>query len=352
MFWHAAIKGQKEAEQTIHQGCRPHMPQLMGIPIIQLVGLETTREELLYIYLEVYKLHRLPGSLPGEPAIWKEIMAKVPDHPHGEEDQTHEATVQSCPRDSHSSRSRGPHRRNNDSVGQTLATVQEAHQKALAAVSTLEREIEGLHHTWAWPQSRARSKNRDCHRPSGEGWKRRHCQVRFADEPSPSQSTDPQMPLGGEGSKGTGSALEEPPELKPTVASFLRGSPETLHEEGKKMPLEPDIMDFSQWVPWKAERCETPDWWEEMLAVLVKEDARKLTREVRASFVLPVIVGIWLKGGHSPGSCCTTMPLKKEVYAPIQLNLCMQGHLRGPKGKSSGICQGPPALGWAEQTAC
>ena len=181
------------------------MPQLnpeVGIPAIQLVGPETTKEELLEIYLEVYKLHRLPGSPPSKPAIWEEIMAKVPDHPHGEEDQMHEATVQSCPRGSPSSRSRTPCRRNDDSVGQTLATVQEAHQKALATISTLEREIERLHCTQARSQLRARSKSGDHHRPSGEGQKRRCHQVRFADDPAPSQSPDPKMPLGEEGSQG------------------------------------------------------------------------------------------------------------------------------------------------------
>ena len=239
------------------------------------------------IYLEVYKLHRLPGSPPSEPAIWEEIMAKVPDHPHREEDQMHEAALQSCPRGSHSSRSRTPCRRNDNSVGQTLATVQEAHQKVLAAISTLEREIERLHCTRAQSQLRARSKSRDHHRLSGEGWKRRCCQVRFVDEPAPSQSTNPKMPPGEEGSQGRGSDLEELPELKPTVASFLQGSPETLDEEGEKMPPEPDITDFGWWVSWKSERCETPDWWEELLAVLGKEDARRLAREVRASFTLP-----------------------------------------------------------------
>ena len=87
------------------------MPQLnpeVGTPTIQLVGLETTKEELLEIYLDVYRLHRLPGSHPGEPAIWEEIMAKVPDHPRSEEDQTCEGAVQSCPRGSHFSRSRAP----------------------------------------------------------------------------------------------------------------------------------------------------------------------------------------------------------------------------------------------------
>ena len=113
-------------------------------------------------------------------------MAKVLDNPHGEEDHMCEAALQSSPGGSHSCRSRTPHRRNEDLVGQTLATVQEAHQKVLGTISTLEREIERLHHTRAQSQSRARSKSRDHYRPSGEGQKRRCHQVRFADEPTPS----------------------------------------------------------------------------------------------------------------------------------------------------------------------
>ena len=101
------------------------------------------------IYLEVYKLHREPGSPPGKPTIWEEIMAKVPDNPCRKEDQTHGVAMQSRPGGSHSSRSRTPHRRNHNPVKQTLAMVQEAHQKVLSTISTLEREIEKLHHTRA-----------------------------------------------------------------------------------------------------------------------------------------------------------------------------------------------------------
>ena len=141
------------------------MPQLNpepGKPAVQLVRMETTKEELLQIYLEVYKLHRLPGSPPREPAILEEIMASVPDHPHNEEDHTQEAAVQPHPGGSHSSRSSTPHRRkNDDSVERSLATVHEAHQKALATISTLEKEVERLNCTQACSQSRARSKSGD-----------------------------------------------------------------------------------------------------------------------------------------------------------------------------------------------
>ena len=138
------------------------MPQLdpeVGIPAIQLVGPQATKEELMDIYLEVYKLHREPGSPPGELTIWEEIMAKVPDNPHSKEDQMHEVATQSRLGGSHSSRSRTPCRRNHNPVEWTLATVQEAHQKVLSAVSTLEKEIERLHHTRARSQLRARSKS-------------------------------------------------------------------------------------------------------------------------------------------------------------------------------------------------
>ena len=82
MFCHAASEGWKEAEWIIHQGHQQHMPQLnpdVGIPTIELVGPETSREELIEIYQEVYRLHRLPGSPPGELAIAEEVLAAIPD---------------------------------------------------------------------------------------------------------------------------------------------------------------------------------------------------------------------------------------------------------------------------------
>ena len=135
---------------------------------------------------------------------------------------THEAAVQPLSGGLHSSRSRAPHQeRRYDSIDKSLTTVCRAHQKALVAVAILEEEINWLSCTRAHLKSRARSKSRDCQRPSGEGQKKRHCQVRSADEAAPSQSANPKTPLGEEESKGRGSDLEEPPELKPTIASFL-----------------------------------------------------------------------------------------------------------------------------------
>ena len=82
MICHAAFEGQKEAEQIVCQGHGQHMPQLdpeAGIPTIELVGPETSREELIEIYQEVYRLHRLPGSPLGELAIAEEVLAAILD---------------------------------------------------------------------------------------------------------------------------------------------------------------------------------------------------------------------------------------------------------------------------------
>ena len=87
------------------------MPQLnpkVGIPAIGLVGLETSRDKLLEIYLELYKLHRLPGSPLGEPAIMQEVLAAVLDH-HHRGGGTPEAQAQRSPGHSHPSNRRRPH---------------------------------------------------------------------------------------------------------------------------------------------------------------------------------------------------------------------------------------------------
>ena len=89
------------------------MPQLnpeVGIPAIELVGLGTSREELLEIYLEVYKLHRLPESPPGEPVIAQEVLAAVPDCLQRREEAP-EARAQPSPGDPHLSKSRRPHQK-------------------------------------------------------------------------------------------------------------------------------------------------------------------------------------------------------------------------------------------------
>ena len=153
--------------------------------------------------------------------------------------------------------------------------------------------------------------------------KKRHHQVWFEDQPAPSHSANPQTEPGEHGSNGKGSDLEEPPELKPTVASFLRWLPKTSKDEGKETPLEPTVLEFSQWVPWKAKICKTPEWWTELSTVPGKDDHRKLAREVRASFGLPQqmqelgAMEATLQAPPAPPCLCRQkfMPPAESIYA-------------------------------------
>ena len=58
-------------------------------------------------------------------------------------------------------------------------------------------------------------------------------------------------------------------------------------DEGDRMPPEPTVTEFSQWVQWRADKCKTPSWWAELSAILEIGDYKKLAREVQASFWLP-----------------------------------------------------------------
>ena len=166
MFCHAASEGWKEAERIICWGCQQHMPQLnpeASIPAIKLVGPGTSREELLEIYLEVYKLHWLPGSPPGELAIVEEVLAAVPDQPQRREEAP-EAWAQPSHGDSHPSKSGRPHQEGGSSVDKSLTMMREVHQKVLSAAMALEGEIGRLSWMRTCVRLGVRLRSQDCHR--------------------------------------------------------------------------------------------------------------------------------------------------------------------------------------------
>ena len=281
MFLHAASEGWKEAEWYICWGIWQHMPQLnpeAGVPTVELVGLETSRDKLLEIYLEVYKPHQLPGCPPGELAIVEEVLAAVPDWLQRREEAL-EAWAQPSHGDSHPTMSRRPHWEWESSVDRSLARMCKAHWKVLSTMTTLEEEIERLSRMRACSWSRVRSRSQDCWRSKERGRKRECHQV--------SWPADPEIPSGAEGSKGRDADLGELQELAPTVASFLWGSLETSDDEGGEILPEPAVLDLAEWVQWKAEKCDTPSWWMKLSAVPGQDNTRKLARQVRASFGLP-----------------------------------------------------------------
>ena len=144
------------------------------------------------------------------------------------------------------------------------------HQKALSTTATLEEEIEKLHRMKAHSSPEWRRMDRDSQR-SEERRRKRWCQVSFSSWPTASRSADPDMPSGGTGSEGRDSDLGEPPQLMVEVASFLQGSSEMPEDEDEEMLPEPSISKSTEWVWWRAEKCDVPNWWAELSTVLQED---------------------------------------------------------------------------------
>ena len=129
MFLHAESQGQKEVEWVVCWGYLQHMPQLdpeAGTPTIQLVHLDIKREQLLDLYLEVYKLHRLPCSPQGELAILEEISS-ILSHPSSEEKDTPDLQRLPSPENLHSPQHVPSLQEREDSIDRSIARVREVH---------------------------------------------------------------------------------------------------------------------------------------------------------------------------------------------------------------------------------
>ena len=80
--------------------CQGHQQKLPKLDpeaelAIQLVGPQTTREEIQSLYLEVYKQHRLPGFPPGEPELMEEVVSSFEDCQGQKEEEASETVARS-----------------------------------------------------------------------------------------------------------------------------------------------------------------------------------------------------------------------------------------------------------------
>ena len=163
------------------------MPQLnpeAGIPAIQLVQPETSRGKLLDLYLEVYKLHRLPSShWENWPFCRRYPLSSYATHwrrkgllmPKG----SLVLKISTCPG------AESPTGKEKGSLDKSLARVCKAHQKAMSNMVTLEEEIEKLYRMKVRSQPELRPRGRD-HLRLEERRKKRCHQVSFTSKPTPS----------------------------------------------------------------------------------------------------------------------------------------------------------------------
>ena len=160
MFLQAAYFGWKEMEQMIHWGWQhdlPHLDPQGDISTIQLVGHQSTREEIQNLHHQVYKLRRLLGSLPCRPEqvckLTRDIVSSLKNCLWQRGGKQLRGCKEPEPADIHPSWGRAPQRMRQDILAESkLAEAREAHQWVLAAAA-LEERIERL--SWSTTRSRA-----------------------------------------------------------------------------------------------------------------------------------------------------------------------------------------------------
>ena len=134
--------------------------------------------------------------------------------------------------------------------------------------ATLEEEIERLCRKKA--HSGPERRRRDSY-GSKERSRKRQWEANFGSKPTASQSADPGMLSSRTGSEGRDSDLGDPPQLQAEVASFLQCSSKTAKEDSKGISLEPPISQPTEWVWWRAETCDIPNWYVELSTVPLED---------------------------------------------------------------------------------
>ena len=152
---------------------------------IQLVGPKTTKEEIISLYLKVYKQQRLPGSLPGELELIEEVVSSFKGHQGQKEERTPSVTARPQSIDAQPSKSRVPGKRET-SIEKSLAPIREPTRRCWPQLLPLSENREAKPSPpQSWLEVRARSKSRNCQMHGATENKRRHCQVHFTDSPTP-----------------------------------------------------------------------------------------------------------------------------------------------------------------------
>ena len=71
------------------------------------------------------------------------------------------------------------------------------------------------------------------------------------------------------------------PTLEPELESFCGKQTATQgSEEGCDLPPEPSVGNYEVWVEWQGCQVDTPDWWEELVAIPHVDNAWKLAQKV------------------------------------------------------------------------
>ena len=94
-----------------HQEGLPKLDPEADLSAVQLGGPKTTKEEILSLYLKVYKQQRLPGLLPGELELTEEVVSSFKGCQGWKKERTPGATVRPQSFDVHPLKGRATRKR-------------------------------------------------------------------------------------------------------------------------------------------------------------------------------------------------------------------------------------------------
>ena len=304
MFQHALEEGQKEVECMICQSCQHGLLKLdpkADASAIQLVGPQTCREEFKSLYYEVYKLQRLPRSSPREPELVAEVLSSLEYHLGWKGAKCHRwwenpIKLMSSPKeqDPQEREERCLHGKEpcwdkrsplegsgyGSHIGRRNGVAKlPPHQQLVGVLGPLQKpgslqmEIQGMEEE-ALPE--------DCHTPTLSitlpGGVQNLKEMR-----SPWTFQLRRSRVGAWG------------QLLPSAAcQKLRWGE---YEDALSKPLTEELKN---WVTWRAQTCETPNWWQELVIVPGVDNCEKLAHEVQVSFGLPQRVSeqCWVENDH------------------------------------------------------
>ena len=134
----------------IHQGCQYGLPYLdpqADISPIQSVGYQSTKEEIWDLYHQVYKLRRLPGSLPCGPEqvceLMRDVVSSLKNYLWWRGDEQPRGSEEPEPDDTCPSLGRSSQRMRWDTLAKREhVEAREAHWQVLAE----DRKVEPVHH--------------------------------------------------------------------------------------------------------------------------------------------------------------------------------------------------------------
>ena len=151
----------EESSDWVMEATRTPTNGMADVSAIQLVGHQTTKEEIWDLYHQVYKLRRLQGSLPWRPEqlckLTRDVVSSLKNHLQQRGGGQPRGCEELQPTDTHLPPDRASQRvRWGTSAKRELPEARDTHQWALAATTALEERIEWL------SQSTTRSRIDSC----------------------------------------------------------------------------------------------------------------------------------------------------------------------------------------------